>query len=183
MPTASEMIATAKKPGLIEINEVEAEGEVQALLYALICVLKPKIAVETGCYFGGTTWVMAQAIKTNKYGKLYSCDINDAYVEATHRRLTELGSYGRWASVVTSTGVGLPQLAQADFIFSDSDYACRQAEIQAAKPGAVIVVHDTSVESHKYNPSAPFLGDVVRKHGGLTFEAGRGFGIIVKKNA
>lgn len=76
------------------------------------------------------------------------------------------------------SSLDLPELAEADFIFSDSDYQFREKEIALAKPGAVIVVHDTAIS---YDSSIPPLEGLVKKLGGITFSTYRGFGILKKE--
>lgn len=71
----------------------------------------------------------------------------------------------------------VPELGQADLIFSDSDYKFREEEIWRAKEGAVIVVHDTRIS---YDPTIESLEGLVKQLGGLTFNTYRGFGILIK---
>lgn len=158
-----------------EVDPASSEKELQRLLYALVRMLKPELVVETGCYTGLMTRALGRACQANGFGRVVACDRDERMVSAAREICADLP-----VSVRNVSSLALPELAVADLIFSDSDYGTRPHEIAAAKTGAVIVVHDTSRDSHRYDPSAPFLGDVVKQYGGLLFDAGRGFGIIVK---
>src|SRR6266478_6344751 len=46
----------------------------QALLYSLIRLLRPSVAVEIGTYLASTTEAMARAIAANSFGKLHTVD-------------------------------------------------------------------------------------------------------------
>lgn len=159
-----------------EIDATASEKEMQDLLYGLVRMLKPDLIVETGCYTGHVTQALGRACLANGSGKVVACDTDERMVNAAREGCQDLP-----VRVHHAKSLDLPELSQADLIFSDSDYQTRPPEIAAAKAGAVIVVHDTARESHRYDPTAPYLGDVVKQFGGLLFDAGRGFGIIVKE--
>ncbi len=48
--------------------------DAQALLYSLIRLLRPSVAVEIGTYLASTTEAMARAIAENSFGKLHTVD-------------------------------------------------------------------------------------------------------------
>lgn len=159
-----------------EVDAVAIEDEMGDLLYGLIRMLKPEIIVETGCYFGHATFWLVSACEANEYGHVITCDTDADKIHAVSTLIRS-----DHLTVKHTSSLDLPELPKADFVFSDSNYATREKEIALAKEGAVIVVHDTSLESHKYDLTAPYLGDIVKSYGGLIFNAGRGFGIIVKQ--
>ena len=152
-----------------------AEVELQWLLVALVRTLKPKLIVETGCYRGWTTLELAVAASmTDPAGRLVACDVDPLYVHETQMRCT-----GFPVEVRECRSVDLPELREADLIFSDSVYEARPREIALAKPGAIVVVHDTkacAIEGHD-------LAGIVRAHGGLLFDTYRGFGLLRKAAA
>ncbi len=149
-----------------------AEPEMRELLHALVRMLKPHLVVETGCYLGHTTEALGRAVAFNGRGRVISCDTSIDFVRQALQRCTGLPVQVRHAA---SRDVG--ELGYADFIFSDSDYACRAEEIARARPGAVVVVHDTRVS---FDSTIAPLSGLVHSLGGITFPTERGFGILVK---
>lgn len=155
------------------VDETASELELHDLLYSLVRMLKPNIAVETGCYKGYATVAMGKAICENKKGRLVSCDIDKECVAETRQKVKNLP-----VVVNHCSSLELPQLSEADFIFSDSDYAVRSTEIGRAKRGAIILVHDTRIS---YNSAIPPLEGLVETLGGICFETYRGFGLLKRK--
>ncbi len=155
-----------------EIDPVSAEAEMGTLLYGFVKMLKPRVVVETGTYRAHTAVHLARAIEKNGMGHLWTCDI-----EMGSGHLLKLE--GLPVTFVKCSSLDLPQLKEADFVFSDSAQDLRAKEYELVKPGCVFVVHDTAT-SYNGDPDQFWLGKWVRSQGGLTFEAGRGFGILVK---
>lgn len=163
---------------LTEYDGVSAEVEVGEFLYGFVRVLKPKLVVETGCYFGHTTSKLAQACWHNEMGKVISCDINPEYVEKALQQVKWLND--DIVEVRQCYSTSLPELPLCDFAFLDSEYALRIKEYELLKPGCVAVIHDT-IESFDPQFERHHLGDFTIANGGLNFAAGRGFGVLVKR--
>lgn len=148
------------------------EVEVQRLLSALVRALKPKLIVETGCYRGWTTRELGWAAMENlPAGRVVSCDVDPLHVHEARMRCAGLP-----VEVRECGGIELPELREADLIFSDSSYESRPFEVGLAKPGALVIVHDTNVcriEGHD-------LAGMVEGRGGLLFDTYRGFGMLRK---
>jgi hypothetical protein len=147
-----------------------SEVEMGDLLYGLVRMLKPDLVVETGTYKGNSTQRMAKAVEKNGLGRIVTCDpyqnnpwFPPAWPEITFKRCESLS---------------VEELKEADFVFSDSHEDVRMLEYELVKPGCVFVIHDTDQPYHSSSP--PYLGELVKKAGGLIFHAGRGFGILVK---
>lgn len=155
------------------IDETAAEVEMQGLLYALVRMLKPALVVETGTYLGYSTRALGRACQENGQGRVVSCDPNPEYVSAARIRCSGLP-----VEIHCCPSAELPEFEQADFIFSDSDYGFRPAELASAKRGAIVVVHDTRIS---YDSTMPPLEGLVRQLGGLAFATYRGFGLVVKE--
>lgn len=153
-------------------DETSAELEFQQFLYGLVRVLKPELVVETGTYRGVTAEVMAKACKENKFGRVVTCDPYD------HRGSQSRAHLQYPLEFRSCQSFDLPELAEADLVFCDSDYQYRATEILRCKPGAVIVVHDTTVSHHSDYPP---LEAMVKDLGGLTFQTARGFGLLIKQ--
>ncbi len=141
-------------------------------LYSFVRILQPAMVVETGTYRCFTAKRLGEAVRNNRTGHVWSCDI-----EMGVGHLEKLD--GLPVTFVKCSSLDLPQLREADFVFSDSAQDLRAKEYELVKPGCVFVVHDTAT-SYNGDPDQFWLGKWVRSQGGLTFEAGRGFGILVK---
>jgi hypothetical protein len=137
-------------------------------LYGLVRMLKPNLVVETGTYKGRTANQLYLAVVANGLGRFVTCDPYDWSPAFRYP-----SDYRKCSSL------DLQELREADLVFSDSDQNIRNKEYALVKPGCVFVVHDTG-RSYNGNPDAEWLGKWVREQGGLTFNAGRGFGILVK---
>jgi predicted O-methyltransferase YrrM len=174
------MERTYQEHGYTVRSEAGTEVEVQTMLYGLVLALKPKVVFESGCYDGFTTAALAEAqLKASRGGKVFACDIDKDYVRATEERLdianAMLPGLRHVATVYHARAIDVPALRLADFLFCDSNYDCRKAEMLAAKPGCIIVCHDTRIS---YDGAIAPLGGWLRDRGGLTFDTYRGFGII-----
>ena len=159
------------REGLWDIYDgTSSEIDMGRMLHGMICMLKPKLVVETGTYRGHTTRWLADAVITNGFGHVVTCDVIDpgpfvgrTYPEVTFKQCPSLN---------------LPELATADFVYSDSHEDVRPSEYELVRSGCVFVIHDTDQPYKSIAP--PILGEFVRSNGGLIFHAGRGFGILVK---
>src|SRR3990172_6215017 len=126
-----------EKPKWTEFDGTSSELEMSELLYGLVRMLKPKLLVETGTYKGFTTAWLADAIKENNYGE---------YISLAQKYLSSL-ELSKFVELRCISSYLVEELKEADFIYSDSDYQCRAKEIELAKKGCIIVIHDTSLES------------------------------------
>jgi predicted O-methyltransferase YrrM len=130
---------------------INSEVEVMEFLYGLVRLLKPALVVETGSYAGLTACTMAMACKDNRQGKVVTCDVDSAAIEATQRLAAENGISRKWLQIICRAALELPagyRVQDADFLFSDSSYESRVEEIKLLKPGAIGVLHDTGMEEH-----------------------------------
>ncbi len=64
-----------------KIDTVDWFGNQRIILYVLLRLLKPELAVETGCFYGGTTAFMLNAIRKNGNGRLVSIDLPATVME------------------------------------------------------------------------------------------------------
>lgn len=121
----------------------------QALLYCLIRLLHPTIAVEIGTYLASTTRAMARAIADNGEGELHTVDPfairgrwNVARWPCELRRVTRFHLINSMSYFARMQKRGL----RTDLIFVDGnhDYEFALFDIQAAarlmKPGGFIVI-------------------------------------------
>lgn len=155
------------------VDETASELELHDLLFALIRMLKPQIVVETGCYKGFGTVALGRAVCENKLGRVFSCDTERDFVAETRAKVKNLP-----VDVRHCASLDLPELSQADFLFSDSDYKWRAAEIGRTKKDCIILLHDTRIS---YDTQVPPLEGLVNDLGGICFDTYRGFGLLKRK--
>jgi hypothetical protein len=155
-----------------EVDPVSAEEEMGDFLYGLVRMLKPEIVVETGTYRGRTARFLGEAVYLNEFGHVWTCDTE---VHIGH----PAGLQRLPVTFCQCSSLELPQLLTADLVFSDSGQETRTEEWKLVKPGCVFVMHDTAV-SYSADLDQHWLGKWVLSQGGLNFNAGRGFGILIK---
>ena len=126
-------------------DSMASEMEVSDFMYSLVRLLKPGMVVETGCYTGVTSMRMARALKTNRHGRLATCDIQENLVEemnqAARRRCLPLEAF-------CISGLELIGRCDAiDLAFIDSG-GNREDEVARARAKmnrfGVIALHDTA---------------------------------------
>lgn len=154
--------------GWLVYDPASSECELHRLLAAMVAMLKPKLIVETGCHKGYATRALGEACGVGQ--RVVTCDPTEEYCVITRQRVRGLP-----VEVRQCRSEELPELERADLVFSDSDYACRPAEIARCKPGAIVVVHDTRIS---YDSSQAPLEGLVLSLGGVTFDTHRGFGLL-----
>lgn len=123
------------------------ENEYLELLYALIRVQKPKLALETGSYTGCGTVAIGTALKENGLGELVSLETNACLVDQVAVKCKGLPvGVAHCDSISYLNGHD----RQFDFAFLDSHLPTRADELRLLierkllAPGALVVIHDTS---------------------------------------
>jgi predicted O-methyltransferase YrrM len=126
------------------------ELEIGEFLHGLVRATKPEVIIETGSHKGYSTVMIAQAMKENGLGRMWSVDIFDYGVAAL------CAKYG-FANLVTFMQGNSPDMIKAlaatipsvDFLWLDADHSEEFiiAELSAAKPmlksGTLIALHDS----------------------------------------
>ncbi len=127
-----------------------AAGE---LLYSLVRFSKPKICVETGCDEGMSTIYIAQALKDNGKGMLYTCDIEPQLVYDAVMNI-ERAELAGFVQITQCKGTDLIEQymvdKEVDFAFLDSmnthPYENVKNEFDLLRPlltsNALVVLHD-----------------------------------------
>lgn len=123
-----------------QFDDIEAE-----ITYLLVREFKPESIVEISpCGGWSTSWLL-NAIRTNKFGELYSYDIIDDSTKALPKDLTEK----RWHFILGNIKENIEKLPpRIDYLFMDSDHSADFAQwyIQNIFPkirvGIPISVHD-----------------------------------------
>ena len=130
-------------------SDICTEVETLQLLFGFVRALRPKVVVETGCNVGCASKVICEALEANGgEGRLYTCDIESANVEATRRRLMPRG----YTKLVDGLALVQEVGQLADLYWIDSSDSSRMAELhwlrEHGKKGAVVLTHDTNLIGH-----------------------------------
>lgn len=169
-------------------DEMTTEFEVAEFIDALVRLVKPQCAIETGCYEGEATVKIAQAMMWNGGKIFHTCDTDNERVSATMRRILDgpaieeyNRAYRRIMSFNTMTGAQMiSEIVDEpiDFAFLDSG-GNRFEEAQALLPklseGAYVVIHD----SRRPTEQAAIL--YLQEHAKtetLTFDTPRGCAVL-----
>ena len=146
-----------------------SEVELGELVYGLVRMIKPQTAVETGTYLGWMSRRIGLALKENGFGHLWTCDPDDKanYIAEKCSDLPVTYFHGK--------SEHLAQLAEADFIFSDSSMESRPEEWRLAKPGCVFLMHDVFGHADRDGLRAFALSEGMK-----VFDYGRGFALSIK---
>lgn len=147
-PATDDSVWHVQDPDLIGM-----EVELQVLLYGLVLLTKPEVVVETGCYRGGTSEVLAAAMRANGKGELHITDIKMDYLRQAAvraRRYLEMEQVwlhgGDEENRVVRNDIQ-EALRRADIAVIDSSFESRAMEIDYLKDGAIAVVHDTRAKA------------------------------------
>jgi len=120
---------------------VSCEPQVGEMLYALVRLCQPVVAVEIGCFLGFSTYHILSALAANGTGKLYAIEGRD--FQQTFRDKPEC------VFMLGDSHQLVPTLPPVDFAFVDGDhsYVGLSMDIAALMPklriGSVVVFHDT----------------------------------------
>ncbi len=124
------------------------EEEVREFIKGLCAIMKPDVVLETGCYRGGLTKIIAEAIPRRSV--LFTCDTDNKMVELTSLSLRDIDEFGNFV-IHQSTGIALIEFVAAtkeivDLGILDSS-GDRIEEAQALskimRPGGIVLIHDT----------------------------------------
>lgn len=125
------------------------ELEVGEFLNALVRMTKPSVVVETGTHKGFSTLMIAQALKANGKGHLYTFDLKDHGVlkECEQFGVASVVSFSKGDSAIGIFGLST-RVKNIDFLWLDADHSTEAVtrELDAALPmlrsGTLIAFHD-----------------------------------------
>jgi predicted O-methyltransferase YrrM len=129
--------ARLKRP---EGVHVSCEPQVGELLYALVRLKQPVVAVEIGVFLGFSGFYICSALAANGSGKLYAIDGQDYK--------SGIGELPECEFRQGDSRLLVPHLPMLDFAFVDGDhsYAGTKADFENLRPklnpGALLVFHD-----------------------------------------
>jgi len=131
-------------------GRTHSEIEMVCFMWGLTLMLKPQLVIETGTNIGVLTKALGLAVQANGFGKVLSAEIDKTFVEFARKRCEGL-------PVTIHHGPALDlKIEDADLLFVDSSYESRKVEMGRAKPGAVVVVHDTTREEDVRNETRKY---------------------------
>lgn len=140
-----------RREWLCPIYGPSAELELLDFLYFLVRLLKPELVVECGSHVGLASYALGRAIQDNGHGEVITSDINAECSNIAAKRCEGLP-----VTVNHCSAFGLP-IELADFLFLDFDNPegsprpvdeVRLEALRMAKPGSLVLVHDTRHEPH-----------------------------------
>ena len=118
------------------------------LLWSLVVNMRPTVIVETGTFYGYSTWFLAQALHWWNEGTVYTIDPDFRYVAECVRQHPRVKMIpGRSLDVLPKLLYDLE--GEVHFAFLDSYKRQALAEFQmldkAIVPGGIVAFHDTQV--------------------------------------
>lgn len=124
-----------------------AETEVLDVLYALVRLVKPEHAVETGTWLGRSAVAIGKAMRDNGLGSLTTIEIDPEVASCARAEIAASDLEGR-VKVVVGSSLDFQSASELEFALLDSDVGLRATEFrhfyERLAPGAVVVFHDTA---------------------------------------
>jgi predicted O-methyltransferase YrrM len=140
-----------RREWLCPIYGQSTEMELLDFLYFLIRLLKPRLVIEGGCHVGLGSYALGRGVQDNGHGEVITSDVDFECFKIATKRCEGLPVTVNCCSIF-----GLP-LEQADFLYLDCDNPIgskrphdeiRLELLAKAKPGALVLMHDTRHEPH-----------------------------------
>jgi predicted O-methyltransferase YrrM len=129
------------------IDSMSAEVEILDFLKQLVLTLKPEVIVETGTFLGQSSIKMAEAVRTNGFGRIVTCEFDPLVYRKAQERI-EASGLAHWISCRNQSSLELEVDGKIDLFFSDSHQPIREQEIRRflpqISPQGLILMHDTS---------------------------------------
>ncbi|MGA2904805.1 MAG: class I SAM-dependent methyltransferase [Candidatus Korobacteraceae bacterium] len=128
-------------------DSMTAEVEVLEFLRTLVTTTKPELVVETGTFMGVSTLWIAEALRTNGFGRIISCEY-DPKVFAAAKQKIGASEFRDLIDLRNESSLEMKVEGTIDFFFSDSDMPIREQEVRRylpqISPFGVILMHDAS---------------------------------------
>ena len=129
------------------VDAQSAELEVLDFLKSIVLTVKPDLIVETGTFIGHSAIRMAEALRTNGFGRIITIE-NDPAVCAKARENIAASGLGSWIESRNGSSLDASIEGTIDILFCDSALAIREEEISRflpqVKPGGLVLIHDAS---------------------------------------
>ena len=128
-------------------DSMTAEAEVLEFIRTLVTTTKPALVVETGSFLGVSTLWIAEALKSNGFGKIISCEFDPVVFEKAKEKIAASG-LAEWIELRNESSLEMHIEGTIDLFFSDSDMPIREAEVKRflpqIRPTGIILIHDAS---------------------------------------
>lgn len=129
------------------MDSMSAEVEILDFLKQLVLTLKPEVIVETGTFIGQSAIKMAEALRTNGFGRIITCEFDPLVYQKAQERI-EASGLAHWITCRNQSSLDLEVDGTIDLFFSDSHQPIREQEIRRflpqISPQGLILMHDTS---------------------------------------
>ena len=128
-------------------DSMTAEAEVLEFIRTLVTTTKPALVVETGSFLGVSSLWIAEALKSNGFGKIISCEFDPVVFEKAKEKIAASG-LSEWIELRNESSLEMHIEGTIDLFFSDSDMPIREAEVKRylpqIRPTGIILIHDAS---------------------------------------
>ena len=128
-------------------DSMTAEVEVLEFLRSLVRTVKPETVVETGTFMGISTLWIAEGLKANGFGKVITCEYDEAVYAKAKERIDKSG-LSKWIDCRNESSLETRVQSSIDLLFSDSDPPLREKEVRRflpqMNPNGLILMHDAS---------------------------------------
>ncbi len=128
-------------------DSMTAEVEVLEFLRTLVTTIKPNLVVETGTFLGVSTLWIAEALRTNGFGRIVSCEY-DPQVFAAAKEKIDASEFRDLIDLRNESSLEMKVDGTIDLFFSDSDMPIREQEVRRylpqISPFGLILMHDAS---------------------------------------
>jgi predicted O-methyltransferase YrrM len=128
-------------------DSMTAEAEVLEFLRTLVTTLKPALIVETGSFLGVSTLWMAEGMRSNGFGKIFSCEFDPLVFAKAQEKIAASG-LAEFIELRNESSLEMQVEGTIDILFSDSDVDIRAAEVRRFLPQirstGLILMHDAS---------------------------------------
>lgn len=125
-----------------------AEAEVLDFLYAMVRMIKPENAVETGTWLGRSAIAIASALRENGFGYLISLEADPEVARYAAAEI-ETSGLDNWVDVVTGQSLNFQPPNELQFALFDSALDIRAEEFrhfyERLASGATVVFHDAGL--------------------------------------
>ena len=142
------------------VDDGGVEQETGELLYSFIRRMKPDAVLETGTYTGISSLYMAQALKDNGFGHMWSVEFEQFHIDRANKLWQEQGVSEQITSIKADSREFKPD-KQYQFMFLDTELNLRFGELvrffDNLDEGGYIFVHDMprSLCQGNVNPDHP----------------------------
>jgi len=128
-----------------------AEVEILDFLYALVRLIKPEHALETGTWLGRSAIAFGTALRDNGFGRLISLEVDPEVARCAMGEIRKAG-LNDWVEIITEKSLNFQPQGEVELALFDSAIDIRAEEFRHFyknfAPGATVVFHGTGAQHH-----------------------------------